>query len=137
MGTFMERAPKEIAGGLPTHKAGYSGGPKVPDLARPVDPDRTDRALRYAKVLAATKLLAVPGSFGAKHQDAMDEAGLYVRGYAEDLLKELRAAEGVRRDTAERQFCLVLELTGLLFDDSEAEFLRRRGKAAGAQGVAA
>jgi len=137
MDTFMERAPKEIAAGLPTHKAGYSGGPKVPDLSRPVDPDRTDRSLRYAKVLAATKLLAVPGSFGAKHQDAMDEAGLYVRGYAEDLLKELRTAEGVRRDTAERQFRLVLELTGLLFDDSEAEFLRRRGKAAGAQGVAA
>jgi hypothetical protein len=137
MDTFMERAPKEIAGGLPTHKAGYSGGPRVPDLSRAVDPDRADRALRYAKVLAATKLLAVPGSFGAKHQDAMDEAGLYVRSYAEDLLKELRTAEGARRDPAERQFRLVLELTGLLFDDSEAEFLRRRGKAAGAQGVAA
>ena len=137
MDTFMERAPKEIAAGLPTHKAGYSGGPKVPDLSRTVDPDRVDRAQRYAKVLAATKLLAVPGSFGAKHQDAMDEAGLYVRSYAEDLLKELRTAEGARRDPAERQFRLVLELTALLFDESEAEFLRRRGKAAGSQGVAA
>jgi hypothetical protein len=137
MDTFMEKAPKEIAGALPTHKAGYSGGPKVPDLNRPVDPDRADRALRYAAVLAGTKLLAVPGSFGAKHQDALDEACLYLRSYSEDLLKELRTAEGPRRDVVERQFMLALELTSRLFDDGEAEFLRRRGKAAGAQCVSA
>lgn len=137
MDTFMEKAPKEIAAALPTHKAGYSGGPQVPDLGRPIDPDRTERALRYADVLAGTKLLAAAGSFGAKHQAAMDEACLYVRSYAEDILKELRAAEGAKREIAEHQFQLVLELTVKLFDESEAEFLRRRGKAAGAQCVAA
>jgi hypothetical protein len=137
MDTFMEKAPKEIAGALPTHKAGYSGGPRVPDLGRPVDPDRVERALRYAAVLSGTKLLAVPGSFGAKHQTALDEACLYVRSYSEDLLKELRSAEGPRRDIVECQFQLVLELTRLLFDESETEFLRRRGKAAGAQCVSA
>ena len=131
MDTFMERAPKEIAGALPTHKAGYSGGPRVPDLSRAVDPDRVERALRYAAVLAGTKLLAVPGSFGAKHEEAVDEACLIVRSYSEDLLKELRAGEGPKREIAEHQFVLALELTTRLFDDSEAEFLRRRGKAAG------
>jgi hypothetical protein len=135
MDTFMERAPKEIAGALPTHKAGYSGGPRVPNLSRPVDPDRVERALRYATVLADTKLLAVPGSFGAKHQDAVDEARLYVRSYSEDLLKELRTGDGATREVAERQFALALELTSRLFDESETEFLRRRGKAAGAQYV--
>ncbi|GAA0566585.1 hypothetical protein [Rhizomicrobium electricum] len=137
METFMEKAPKEIAGALPTHKAGYSGGPRVPDFSRPVDPDRIDRALRYAKVISRTRLLAGPGSFGAKHQDALDEACLYVRSYTEDLLKELRTAEGPRRENVEHQFQLVLELTQLLFDVSEADFLRRRGKAAGAQCLAA
>lgn len=133
MDSFMERAPKEIAGGLPTHKSGYSGGPRVPDLSHAVDPDREERALRYAAVLAGTKLLAVPGSFGAKHQEAVDEACLYLRGYTEDLLKELRCSEGAKREVAEHQFALALELTNQLFDESEAEFVRRRGKAAGAQ----
>lgn len=133
MESFMEKAPKEIAGALPTQKAGYSGGPRIPDLNRLVDPDKSERAMRYAQVLAQTKLLAVPGSFGAKHQNAVDDACLYVRSYSEDLLKELRSAEGTRREIVERQFMLSLQLTSLLFDESEAEFLRRRGKAAGAQ----
>jgi hypothetical protein len=133
METFMEKTPKEIASALPTHKAGYSGGPRVPDLNYPADPDRVDRAMRYATVLSKTKLLAVPGSFGAKHQDALDEACLYLRGYGENLLKELRTAEGARRDVVERQFQLTLDLSRLLFDETEFEFLRRRGKAAGAQ----
>jgi hypothetical protein len=137
MDGFMERAPKEIAAALPSHKAGYSGGPRVPDFTRPVDPDRVDRALRYAKLLSGTKLLAVPGSFGAKHTDALEEAAQIVRSYNEDLLKELRTAEGTRREIVERQYLLALELTTFIFDESEAEFLRRRAKAAGSQSFAA
>ena len=135
MDTFMEKAPKEIAGAFPTHKAGYSGGPRVPELSPPVDHQKIERAQRYSAVLCGTKLLAVPGSFGAKHQTAMEEACLYLRSYSEDLLKELRTAEGPKRDIVERQFGLALELTRRLFDESEAEFLRRRGKAAGAQSL--
>ena len=137
MDGFMERAPKEIAAALPSHKAGYSGGPRVPDFTRPVDPDRVDRALRYAKLLSGTKLLAVPGSFGAKHTDALDEAAQVLRSYNEDLLKEMRTAEGARREIVDRQYQLVLELTPLIFDESETEFLRRRAKAAGSQSFAA
>lgn len=133
MDTFMERAPKEIAGALPTHKAGYSGGPRVPDFSKPIDPDRTARALRYGRVMAGTKHLAVAGSFGAKHQNAMDDITQQLRSYCEDVLKELRTAEGPRREVVEAQFQLSLELTTLLAEESEAEFLRRRGKAAGAQ----
>jgi hypothetical protein len=131
--SFMERAPKEIAAALPTHKAGYTGGARVPDFSRPPDVDRVERALRYARVLAGTKLYAVPGSFGAKHSNAVEEAGQIVRSYSEDLLKELRVAEGPRRELVDRQFQLALELTGYLADESETDFLRRRGKAAGAQ----
>lgn len=133
MDSFMERAPKEIAGALPTHKAGYSSGPRVPDFSRPPDVDRVERALRYARVLWGTRLYAVPGSFGAKHTNAVENAGQIVRSYSEDLLKELRVAEGPRREIVERQFHLVVELTSLLFDENETEFLRRRGKAAGVQ----
>jgi hypothetical protein len=137
MDGFMERAPKEIAAALPSHKAGFSGGPRVPDFSKSVDPDRVDRALRYARLLSGTKLLAVPGSFGAKHTDALEEAAQVVRSYNEDLLKELRTAEGARREIVERQYQLALGLTTLVFDESETEFLRRRAKAAGAQSAAA
>jgi hypothetical protein len=137
MDGFMERAPKEISAALSTHKAGYSGGPRVPDLSRLPDPEKVERALRYAQVLARTKILAVPGSFGAKHTGAMEEAQQFVRSYSEDILKELRTAEGDRRNVVERQFQLCLELTALLYDENEVEFLRRRGKAAGAQSIAA
>jgi hypothetical protein len=133
MESFMERAPKEIAAALPTHKAGYSGGARVPDFSRAPDPERIERALRYARVVAGTKLYAVPGSFGAKHTQTAEEAALIVRSYSEDVLKELRTAEGERRELVERQFHLALELTGYLSDESETDFLRRRGKAAGAQ----
>lgn len=133
MDLFMEKAPKEIAAALPTQKAGYSGGPRVPDFSKPVDADRTARALRYAQALAGSKPHSAPCSFGAKHQKAMDEVTVILRSYTEDMLKELRTAEGARRQVVEQQFALVLELTVLLFEPSEAEFLRRRGKAAGAQ----
>jgi hypothetical protein len=137
MDGFMDRAPKEIGGALPSHKAGYSGGPRVPDLSRAPDPERIDRGLRYARILDGTRHLAVPGSFGAKHSNALEEAQQYVRSYSEDILKELRSAKDERRDVAERLFNLCLELTALLYDESETEFLRRRGKAAGAQSIAA
>ncbi len=137
MDGFMERAPKEISAALPTHKAGYSGGPRVPDLSRMPDPEKTERALRYAQVLARTRILSVPGSFGAKHTGATEEAQQFVRSYSEDMLKELRTAQGDRRAIVERQFQLCLELTAQLFDESELEFLRRRGKAAGAPSIAA
>jgi hypothetical protein len=136
MDGFMERAPKEIAAALPSHKAGFTGGPRVPDFTRPVDPERVERAMRYAKILSGTKLLAVPGSFGAKHQDAMDDAAQTLRSYNEDLLKELRTAEGERRTIVEQQYRLAGDLTALVFDESEAEFFRRRAKAAMTQAAA-
>ena len=136
MDGFMERAPKEIAAAMPSQKAGFTGGPRVPDFSRHVDPERVERALRYAKLMSGTKHLAVPGSFGAKHQDALDEASQTLRSYNEDLLKELRTAEGARREVVERQFQLALEMTGLLFGESEVEFLRRRAKAAVAPAAA-
>jgi hypothetical protein len=136
MDRFMERAPKEIAAALPTHKAGYTGGPRVPDLTHPPDVDRVERARRYARVLSGTKLLSVPGSFGAKHTETTEETAQFLRSYSEDILKELRSAEGARRELVEHQFKLALELTGYISDESETEFLRRRGKAAGAKAAA-
>ena len=60
----------------------------------------------------------------------MDEATQTLRSYNEDVVKEMRTAEGVRRDIVERQFQLCIEFTAMLFSEEEADFLRRRGKAA-------
>ena len=137
MDGFMERAPKEIAAALPSQKTGYSGSGRMPDFTKKADPEKIERALRYAKLLAGCRSLAVPGSFGAKHAKAVDEATLVMRSYNEDLVKELRSAEGARRENVERQFQLCTELTGMVFSEEEAEFLRRRGKAAIAKQSAA
>jgi hypothetical protein len=136
MDGFMERAPKEIAAALPTHKSGFTGGPRVPDFTRAADPERVERAVRYAKILSGSRLLAVPGSFGAKHTDAQDDAAQILRSYNEDLLKELRTAEGERRAVVEQQYKIAGDLTALVFDESEAEFFRRRAKAAMSQAAA-
>ena len=137
MDGFMERAPKEIAGALPTQKAGFTGGGRIPDFTKFADPEKVERGLRYAKLLAGCRPLAAPGSFGAKLADAMEEAMQVLRSYNEDLIKELRTADSARREVAERQFPLVIELTALMFSDEEAEFLRRRGKASLAPQAAA
>jgi hypothetical protein len=130
MDGFMERAPKEIAAALPTQKSGFTGSSRVSDFSRPADPERVERALRYARLMNGCRLLAAAASFGAKLQDAMDEATQTLRGYNEDVVKELRSAAGPRRAVAEVQFQLAAELTALLFSSEEAELLHRRGKAA-------
>lgn len=131
MENLMEHAPKEIAAMLPTLKSGsYGGGPKVPDFTKPVDDEKAERGLRYAQLLTGCELYAAMGSFAAAQKDAMEQACLHLRSYNEDLIKEMRGADGARRTVAERQYGLAVELTAILFSAEEAEFLRRRGKAA-------
>ena len=131
MENLMEHAPKEIAAMLPTLKSGsYGGGPKVPDFTKPVDDEKAERGLRYAQLLTGCELYAAMGSFAAAQKDAMEQACVHLRSYNEDLIKEMRGADGARLTVAERQYGLAVELTAILFSAEEAEFLRRRGKAA-------
>jgi hypothetical protein len=128
---LMEHAPKEIAAVLPTLKSGsYGGGPRIPDFSRPVDDEKAERGLRYARLLTGCELYAAMGSFAAAQKDAMEQACQHLRSYNEDLVREMRSAGGARRAVAERQYGLAVELTAILFSAEEAEFLRRRGKAA-------
>ncbi|HWA92836.1 MAG TPA: hypothetical protein VG889_22585 [Rhizomicrobium sp.] len=132
MDGLMERAPKEIVAMLPVQKSGaFGGGPKCADFAKPVDDDRAERGLRYARLVMGCAPYAALGSFAAAQKDAFEEASQHLRGYNEDVVRELRAAiDAPRRAIVERQFELAAQLTALLFTLEEAEFLRRRGKAA-------
>jgi hypothetical protein len=138
MDGFMEKAPKEIMAALPTQKSGsFAGGPRSPDVSRPSDPEKSDRALGFARLIVGCKPFAAAACFGAKLKDASDEICLALKSYNEDILKELRSPEGPRRANAEQYFNLAAELTSLLYSAEEGEFLRRRGRAALSSAVAA
>jgi len=138
MESFMERAPREILAALPMHKTGtYAGGPRAPDISRPADPEKTVRALALARLVEGCKPVAAAGSFGASLKDAVDEIALALKSYGDDIVRELRASDGDRRANAEQYLSVAAELTALFFSPEEAEFLRRRGRAALGTNVAA
>jgi hypothetical protein len=138
MDGYMKRAPREVLAALPTLKTGsYSGGPRIPDISRPPDAEKLDRAIRYAKIITGCRSFAAAASFGASLANAQDEIVAALRSYCEDLLKELRAAEGDKRANAEKYFALAVDLTGMFLSAEEGEFLRRRGRAAGGAQAAA
>lgn len=131
MEALVRRAPKEILSALPTQRAGgFAGGPRSPDLTRAADAEKSGRALAYAKLIVGCKPFAAAASFGAAVKDSVDEVSSALKRYTEDLVRELRAAEGDKRTNAEMYFGVTVELTSILFSPEEAEFLRRRGRAA-------
>jgi hypothetical protein len=132
MDGFMDRAPKEVAAAMPMQK----GTAKMPDLSHAVDAEKSERALRYARLIMGSRAFAAAASFAAKQKDAYEEASGHLRRYAEDMVKEMRVAQGERHAIAERQFNLAVELTAILFSEQEAELLRRRGRAAVADAAA-
>jgi hypothetical protein len=137
MDDYMKRAPREILGALPTLRTGvFSGGPRVPDIRHAPDPHKSERAVRFAKLIAGCRSFAAAGSFGASLADAQDELTAALHSYSEGMLRELKAAEGERRNHAQQYFALATELTGLLASAEEGEFLRRRGRAALSQAAA-
>jgi len=128
---FMERAPKEIVAMLPVQKSGaFGGGPKIADFSKPVDNEKAERGLRYARLVVGCAPYAATGSFAAAQKDALDEASQYLQAYNEDLVREMRGADPARRRVIEHQFELAAALTDLLFSPEEGEFLRRRARAA-------
>lgn len=139
MEKMMKRAPREILAALPTLKSGsYAGGPRVPDLSRPPDDEKCDRALRYARLIVGCKPIAATAAFGAALAEAEDEVSTALQRYSEDLVRDLRAVSGDKLAHAEAYFALSVTLTSILFSPEEGEFLRRRGRAAtgGAQAAA-
>jgi hypothetical protein len=130
MDNLMERAPKEIAGALPTQKSGSYGKVRFPDFSRPVDPLKIERALKYARLISGSRPFAAAASFGATLKDAQDKVVENLRRYCDELVQELRTAEGPRREIVDSQYELAVQLTTLLISEKEAELLRRRARAA-------
>jgi hypothetical protein len=119
---FMDRAPREVAAALPMQKA--TGG----DFSRPIGADKQEMALRYARLVAGCRNFAAAASFAAKQKDTYDELCALLKRYNEDVVKALKTDPA--NTIAASQFELCAELTAILFSEEEAEFLRRRGRAA-------
>jgi hypothetical protein len=124
MNKFMERAPKEMAAALPTHR----GPGKAADFSRMADAEKREMALRYAKLVKGSRNFAAGACFGATQKDAYEELSATLRRYNEDLVREMRAPDHPGMIEAQLQFAA--ELTTVLFSEEEAELLRRRGRAA-------
>jgi hypothetical protein len=138
MDDMMQRAPREILSAMPMQKTGaYAGGPRVPDLSRPLDGEKSNRAKTYARLLAGCRPLADQLAFSAPLAQADDEIGVALKNYCDNLVRELRAADGALRGRAEQYFALTVELASILFSTEEGEFLRRRGRAAVSEQAAA
>ncbi|HWC63291.1 MAG TPA: hypothetical protein VG501_06700, partial [Rhizomicrobium sp.] len=126
MDAFMERALREVSAALPLQR----GTGATADFSRPLDDDKRNLALRYAKLVTGSRNFAAAGSFAAKQKKAHEDIGAYLRRYIEDVVKELKSSDAARRALVEGYFQFCVELAGLLFSEKEAELLLRRGKAA-------
>lgn len=131
MDAMMQKAPKEILAATPMHRSGsYGGGPRVPNIEHMPDHDeKTERAIRYARLVIGCRHLASRASFGATHKDAIDEIERELRVYNEDIVKLMRDPDETKRAKAEPYFRTAVDLTAILFSEEEADFLRRRARA--------
>jgi hypothetical protein len=131
MDAMMQKAPKEVLGALPMHRSGsYGGGPRVPNIDHmPDQPEKIERAIRYARLVAGCRHIAARAAFGASHKDAADEIEKELRVYNEDIVKLIRDPDAARRADAEPFLNTAVELTAILFSEEEADFLRRRARA--------
>lgn len=122
METFMDRAPREFNAALPMHKA--TGA----DFSKSISAEKKEMALRYARMVACSRNFAAAASFAAKQRSIFEELCTTLKRYNEDLIKALKADP--HNQVATAQFELCVQLTTILFSEEEAEFLRRRVRAA-------
>jgi hypothetical protein len=127
MDGFMERAPREVLAALPLVRG---SGPKAADFSRTVPDEKRQMALRYGRLVAMSRNFAAAASFAARQKAAEEEIGNEIRRYVEDLLRALREPAHPHITVARAQFELCVELVAMLFSETEAELLRRRGRAA-------
>lgn len=129
---FLEQSIAAVRAVTPTRHAG--GASRVSGL-RPDASRAPDRAtLAVARDAAGYLLRAerTAGRLGRSDAAAAlrNEATAALRVYAQDLVGEIRAAEGAERAKAKRLMSQVLELCDILLPVNETDLLRRRAAAA-------
>jgi hypothetical protein len=131
MNALVRRASRDILAALPTIRSGaYAGGPTMPDLRRGPDMEKSERALNAARLIAGCRACAAAACFGAAEADADEEASSALKRYSEEIVRQMRLGDEARRCVAVQYCELAASLVAILFSTEEAEFLRRRARAA-------
>lgn len=130
---FVEQAFTALRAALPVRHAGASSrlvSPR-PDIARALAPELVDAArgavaLLVAAPAEARRLGADPGLAQRVLEDAAGKA----RVYANDLVAEIRAAEGAERAAAKRLLEQTLSVVAPMLKEDEIGLIRDRAAAA-------
>jgi hypothetical protein len=122
MESFMDRAPREMAAALPTHRG--TGA----DVSRHPGAEKHEMALRYARLVAGCRNFAAAASFAAKQKAIYEELCTALTRYNEDVVRAIKTDPQNEIASAQLDFCS--QLSAVLFSEEEAELLRRRGRAA-------
>lgn len=127
---FMTLAPLGVAEALPLRGAEERERAHLPDMSQPADPEKGDRALSFARLLAGCRTLAGEGSFGASLKRADAEITARLKRYNEEIVRALRVTDEETRLNAEQYAALATELTAILLNPDEGETVRQQGRAA-------
>jgi hypothetical protein len=126
---LLEKAPREIIAALPLAKMGAFGKvPRALDVARPLDPERSANAKRYAHLMVHCRPFAVATAFSAKLNEAVTEAATALRACGDELVRELRVATAETRPNLDAHFAPILELCTLVLGEEEATMMSRRAR---------
>jgi hypothetical protein len=136
MDGFMQRTPQEIVAALPM-RAEADGSARLPDISSPSDPEKSDRALCYARLLAGCRRFAAAASFGASLKRADEEALAALKTYNEEIVRGLRDLSEEERINAEQYAALATELTTILISPEEGQPVGGHGRSDEAPSMAA
>lgn len=109
---LLERAPGEISAALPLIPS--DGGSQVPDISAPVPPDKTDRALRYARLVSGCRALASTGSFGPSARQVQETILSALHERREAIRHPIEDTDAERRANGEQYLGLIEEISKIL-----------------------
>ena len=127
---LLERAPYEIARALPARARGSFGCTPVADFSRQVPCDTVENAIRYAKLMAASRTDPRVARLATILAGVARTTFGRLRSYADGVVREKRAADGSGAGIIDQRFATAIALTEILFSRAEADALRRRAQTA-------
>jgi len=129
---MLERALATVRRALPLRKAGGSArlAGARPDLAADIEEEDRLAAEESVRLLEESFDSARALDRDGVLRDTRTHAQRAVRGYVEDVVAEIRAADDADRTRGRNRVETVLGFGGRLLDEDEVELLRRRARAA-------
>ncbi|MGH6970112.1 MAG: hypothetical protein ACREEQ_00750, partial [Caulobacteraceae bacterium] len=121
-----------VAQALPvqTVRLGARSARSTPKLVGDPDAGSVEAAATLLTFVAEVRSSAAAGGFASSHAKALETLGERLDSYVEEVLEEIRAADGVDPVKARAFLEVAAKLCGLARDEKAAQVVRRRAKAA-------